>query len=120
MVIRISSLAMVVVDNLGVAPEVQDEAKAIAAEKTGIPVDRMLVCSTHTHSGPPSNGKDGPAGAYRKLLVEGIAESIIKAHGGLKPAKVGAAAHPLPEEVFNRRWYLKPGKMPPNPFGSPA
>lgn len=112
-----TTVALVVVDNLGVAPEVQDEAKAIAAEKTGIPVDRMLVCSTHTHSGPPSNGKDGPAGAYRKLLVEGIAESIIKAHGGLKPAKVGAAAHPLPEEVFNRRWYLKPGKMPPNPFG---
>ena len=27
------------------------------------------------------------------------------------------AAHPLPEEVFNRRWYLKPGKMPLNPFG---
>ncbi|HEX8912882.1 MAG TPA: hypothetical protein VF796_11020, partial [Humisphaera sp.] len=23
----------------------------------------------------------------------------------------------VPDEVFNRRWYLKPGKMQPNPFG---
>jgi hypothetical protein len=50
-------------------------------------------------------------------LVEGIAESIVRAHAALRPAAVGAAAHPLPEEVFNRRWYLKPGKMPLNPFG---
>jgi hypothetical protein len=35
----------------------------------------------------------------------------------LKPASIGAAAHPLPDEVFNRRWYLKPGQMPLNPFG---
>ncbi|MDW8267222.1 MAG: hypothetical protein RMJ52_18020, partial [Gemmataceae bacterium] len=36
---------------------------------------------------------------------------------GLRPAAVGAAAYPLPDEVFNRRWFLKPGAMPPNPFG---
>ena len=64
-----TTLAMVVVDNLGVAPEVQDEAKAIAAEKTGIPVNKMMICSTHTHSGPPSNGTSGPSAAYRELLV---------------------------------------------------
>lgn len=114
-----TTLAMVVVDNLGVAPEVIEEAKALAAEKTGIPVERMLVSSTHTHSGPSSNTKTGPAPAvaYRSLLLNGIAESIIQAHAALRPAAVGAAAHPLPEEVFNRRWFLKPGKMPPNPFG---
>lgn len=114
-----TSLAMVVLDSLGAGPEVVDEAKAIASAKTGIPADKMLVCSTHTHSGPPSNSRDskGPAAAYRTLLVDGLAESIIRAHAALRPAAVAAAAHPLPEEVFNRRWYLKPGKMPLNPFG---
>ncbi len=110
-------LAMVVVDNLGAGPDVLDEAKAIAAAKTGMPVDRMLISSTHTHSGPPLTTSSPPAAAYRKLFVEGVAESIILAHAALKPAAIGAAAHPLPEEVFNRRWYLKPGQMPPNPFG---
>jgi len=112
-----TTLVMVVVDSLGASPEVLEEAKQIAARKTGIPTNRMLICSTHTHSGPPSNAKNGPAGAYRKVLVKGLAESIVLAHAALRPASVGAASHPLPDEVFNRRWYLKPGKMPLNPFG---
>jgi len=114
-----TKVALVVVDNLGVAPEVHDEAKQIASKKTGMAADRMLICSTHTHSGPSSNTKEGPpqAVAYRKLLVEGIASAIVQAHEALRPAAVGAAAHPLPDEVFNRRWFLKPGKMPLNPYG---
>lgn len=114
-----TTLAMVVVDNLGLAPEVQDEAKDIAAKRTGMAPDKMLIASTHSHTAPSSNTKTGPAPAvaYRKLLIEGIAESIVRAHAALRPALVGAAAHPLPDEVFNRRWYLKPGQMPLNPFG---
>lgn len=113
------TVALVVVDNLGVAPEVHEAAKKIAAEKTGMRVDRMLICSTHTHSGPPSNTIEGPAPAvaYRQLLIDGIAQSIIDAHKALRPAALGVAAHPLPDEVSNRRWFLKPGKMPLNPFG---
>ncbi len=112
-----TTLAMVVVDNLGTGPDVLDEAKAIAAAKTGMTADRMLVSSTHTHSGPPLNTSSPLAAAYRKRFVEGVAASIIQAHAALKPAALGTAAHPLPDEVFNRRWYLKPGQMPPNPFG---
>ena len=112
-----TSLAMVVVDVLGAGPDVLDEAKAIAAAKTGIAVDKMLISSTHTHSGPSVNTRSEAASRYYKRFVDGIAESIIKAHAALRPASVGAAAHPLADEVFNRRWYLKPGKMPLNPFG---
>lgn len=57
------------------------------------------------------------ANVYRQVMLDGISQSIIKAHAQLRPALVGAAAQPLPSEVFNRRWYLKPGKMPLNPFG---
>lgn len=112
-----TKLAMVVVDTLGAGPDVLDEAKAIAVAKTGMAADKMLISSTHTHTGPPLNTRSEPAAAYRKLFVEGVAESIIQAHAALQSAAVGAAAHPLPDEVFNRRWYLKPGKMPLNPFG---
>ncbi|MBC8868876.1 MAG: neutral/alkaline non-lysosomal ceramidase N-terminal domain-containing protein [Planctomycetes bacterium] len=114
-----TTLAMVVVDNLGVAREAADDARALATERCGIPPEKILVASTHTHSAPSSNVKEGqPAAvAYRKLLIEGIAESIVRAHKALRPAAVGHAVHPLPDEVRNRRWYLKPGKMPLNPFG---
>lgn len=114
-----TTVAMVVVDNLGVAREVGDEAKRLAAERTGIPTERIFLAATHTHSAPASNVVDGPepAVAYRKVLIDGIVESIVLAHQALRPATVGHGAHPLPEEVFNRRWFLKPGKMQPNPFG---
>ncbi|OYW30914.1 MAG: hypothetical protein B7Z47_02700 [Chthoniobacter sp. 12-60-6] len=112
-----TTVAMVVVDVLGAGPDVLNEAKAIAAAKTGMAVDKMLISSTHTHSGPSVNTRSEIGASYYKRFVEGIAESIIKAHAALQPATIGAAAHPLPDEVFNRRWYLKPGKMPLNPFG---
>lgn len=114
-----TKLAIVLVDNLGVAREAVDEAKFLASRRCGILPENILLSSTHTHSAPPSNVTDGAkeAVAYRKILVEGVAEAIVRAHGNLRPAAVGAAAHPLPDEVFNRRWFLKPGKMPLNPFG---
>ncbi|MFN3158546.1 MAG: hypothetical protein ACE37I_04465 [Rubinisphaera brasiliensis] len=113
------TLAISVLDALGAPPEMLNEAKQIAADKTGIPVERMLICSTHSHSTPPSNRTEGSPGdvAYREQLINGLAEAIIVAHENLQPASVGMASHDLPEEVFNRRWFLKPGKMPPNPFG---
>jgi len=114
-----TTIAMVVVDNLGLSPALIVEAKQLASQKTGIPVEKILVSSTHTHSAPSSGGgKVGsPEAAYLQRLLDGIVESIVKAHETRRPATAGAASHPLPEEVFNRRWYLKPGKMTPNPFG---
>ena len=107
-----TKLAMVLVDSVGVSRPVADDAKALASKRCGIKPEKILVCSTHSHSAPSSG-----ASAYRTILTEGIAESIVRAHNALRPAAVGASAHPLPEEVFNRRWFLKPGKMPLNPFG---
>ncbi len=114
-----TTLALVVVDNIGVAQETCDEAKGVASKQCGIAVEKIMVSSTHTHTGPPSNVKQGPAPAvaYRKLLVAGITEAIVRAHAALRPAAVGAAASAVPDEVFCRRWFLKPGNMTPNPFG---
>jgi len=113
------TLAIVVVDNLGVAPERIEEAKGQASKATGIPTERMLISSTHTHSAPASSDADtsAPAAAYRKLLTAGVVKAIVDAHAALQSAQVGYAVEPLPDEVFNRRWFLKAGQMPLNPFG---
>ncbi|WP_417383142.1 hypothetical protein [Gimesia sp.] len=112
-------VAIVVLDTLGAPPEMLNEAKLIASEKTGIPVERILISSTHSHSTPPSNRTEGSPGdvAYREVLINGLARSIIQAFGQQQTASLGMASHDLPEEVFNRRWFLQPGKMPANPFG---
>ena len=113
-----TAVALVIVDNLQVPADVIDAAKSNAFRQCGIAVGNMLVASTHTHSGPACS-LTGPAPevAYRKVLVDGIAEAIVRAHAALRPAAAGAAAGSMPDEVYNRRWFLKPGKMPLNPFG---
>jgi hypothetical protein len=54
---------------------------------------------------------------YTKLLVEGLAEAVGRAASRLEPAKIGCAVESVPEEVSNRRWFMKEGAIPPNPFG---
>ncbi len=61
-----TTLTMVVVDNLGAGSDVLDEAKAIASKQTGIPVEKMLISSTHSHTAGALNTRTEPAAAYRR------------------------------------------------------
>ena len=94
------------------------EIKRIASEKCGIPPQNILIASTHSHTCPSSGTTEGDAALvdYRKVFLEGASTAIVQAHRNLQPANVGWASHPLEDEVRNRRWHLKPGKMPPNPW----
>ncbi len=112
-------MALAVVDSCYVKREEMDEAKGLASKRTGIPVGRMLVAATHTHSAPPSRAVagNGVEERYVKRLVAGIAEAIVAANGKLSPARIGVAVTPVPEELFNRRWFVKGDSVPPNPYG---
>jgi hypothetical protein len=114
-----SCIAMVVVDNLGVDPAAIEAAKQLAVKQTNIPTHRIMVSSTHTHTAPPTaiTTAGTTAAKYRELMINGIAESIVQAHQNLRAVEFGFNAKPLADEVFNRRWHLKPGRMPLNPFG---
>jgi len=88
-----------------------DEAKEIASKMTGIPTDKMLISSTHSHSAAPLSAKGAePVIVYRKLFVEGVAESIVKSACGVASRAFGAAVHPLPEEVFKSPLVSQAGK----------
>lgn len=112
-------LAIVVVDSCMVPREVMDAAKREAAEHTGIPVEQMLVSATHTHSAPASASvfqSDADA-EYQRFLSGRIADGIRRAVNNLAPARIGWGVGEVPDQVFNRRWRMKPGTIPPNPFG---
>jgi hypothetical protein len=49
-------LALVVVDTCMMPQSLIDEAKKLAAAQTGIPVERIMVSATHTHSAPAAMG----------------------------------------------------------------
>lgn len=123
-----TALAIVVVDSCYVPRDILDQAKERASEATGIASDYMLVSATHTHSAPPAGpgvglrvpGSDDLSAneaAYHERLVSGIAEAIATAYERRQPAEIGFASEPLPDEVFNRRWFMKEGTIPPDPFG---
>lgn len=112
-------LVMVIVDNLMINRETLDAIKLKAAASTGWKPEEMLIAATHTHSAPSISGSGGTkaAQAYREKAQAGIAQSIVDAVARLQPATVAFGSDAVPEEVFNRRWYLKEGTMPLNPFG---
>jgi hypothetical protein len=53
---------------------------------------------------------------YIDFLAQRIAEGIVQAHSQLEPARVGWAIGNNPRQVFNRRWFLRPGNPIDDPF----
>ncbi len=105
------------IDAIGVGREMTDAAKAIAAERTGWKATEMLVSGTHTHTAPKGGDTSPGRISYEKTRADGLANALIEAIESLEPAQVGFASDEEPSEVYNRRWYLKPGTMDRNPFG---
>ncbi len=105
------------IDAIGIGREMSDIAKSKAAKKTGWKTEEMLICATHTHSAP--KGGSGMPGreAYEKLKHDKLEEAIVLAIERLQLAKIGFSSEDEPSEVRNRRWFLEPGNMPPNPLG---
>jgi hypothetical protein len=112
-------LAFVVMDLCMVSREILDKAKARAHEETGIPVENMLMSAIHTHSGGTAAPvfQSDPDPAYVNFLSERAADAIIRAYRNRVPARIGWGVGQEPNQVFNRRWKMKPGTPMPNPFG---
>jgi len=115
-----TKLAIVVVDSCMIMRRELDEAKRMATEATGIPSDKILISATHTHTGVTAAGvfQSEPNPEYLPYLSAQIAKGIKQAHDNLAPAEIGFGVGKNDRQVFNRRWFLKPGTMPVNPFGN--
>jgi neutral ceramidase len=110
-------VVIALMDAIGVGREMTDECKAIVAEKTGWSVTEMLVSGTHTHTAPKGGDTSPGRIAYEQRRRDGLVEALTKAIESLEPAKVGFSSDEEPSEVYNRRWFLKPGTMEKNPLG---
>ncbi|MCX7671850.1 MAG: hypothetical protein N2439_17495, partial [Anaerolineae bacterium] len=113
-----TQLAIAVVDSCVVPRPLIDHAKAMAERQTGIPASHMLVSATHCHSAPSVWGALGTGvdEDYAQFLPPKIAEAIAGAKKNLAPARIGWAVGRDPKNVFCRRFVMKPGTAPTNPF----
>ncbi|HBJ82976.1 MAG TPA: hypothetical protein DDZ88_03695, partial [Verrucomicrobiales bacterium] len=112
-------IAFAIVDTCMMEQSLIDEAKGIASKQCGIPVDRMMVSATHTHSAPAAMGCLGTRKdtVYAKFLTPKIAEAIVTANAALQPARIGWGSFDDWEHTHNRRWIRRAGKEVVDPFG---
>lgn len=117
-------LALVVCDLLGLHRSVSVEARRLIEKATGIPASNVLISATHTHSAtsvigetPRSYASDVALDDYQRFVARRIADGVQRAATLLRPAEIAFGTVDVPEHVFIRRWFLKEGSMPPNPFG---
>src|SRR4029453_2358731 len=116
-------LALVVCDLLGIHRLVSEEARRLIEKQTGIPPSQVLISATHTHSASSALGKDRfphdqTLDDYQRFVAQRIADGVVRARNLLRPAELGFGTAQAPEHVFNRRWHMKAGTVPENPFGT--
>ena len=94
--------------------EIAGPVRRMVKERIGIAEENILICATHTHSGPEvfTRSKvradqeiDGSEidQMYLQRLIGKIAGSVVIAHQNMEEVKIGAAVGRLGEMVFNRR-----------------
>ncbi len=115
-------LVLVICDSLGIAREVYDAARQVIHQQTGIPEANMMMAATHTHSSISARGANrlvyyDQLTSYQEFLVSRIADGVRRAVNNLEPAQIGWGSAREATQVFNRRWFMKPGTPTPNPFG---
>ncbi len=115
-------IALVVCDLLGLHRSVSVEARRLIEEATGIPPQNVLISATHTHSTGTALGKNRYANEqvlddYQRFVAHRIADGVSRAVNLLRPAEVAFGTVDVPEYVYNRRWLMREGSVPPNPFG---
>ncbi len=109
-------IALIVVDIIGLTRELIDEAKRIIQHENGLSSENVMVSATHTHSMVRATGPQ-PFNDYQKLIIRRIVDVVRKAVFNLEPARIGWGVGSVPEHVFVRRWFMKPGSPVPNPYG---
>lgn len=116
-------LALVVCDLLGIHRIVSDEARKLIEQRLKIPPSHVLISATHTHSASSAMGQDRlrpdpTLDDYQRFVAQRIADGVQRALNKLRPAEMAFGTAEAPEHVFNRRWFMQPGTVPDNPFGT--
>lgn len=105
--------AIVCIDSCVIPAEMHDVVTARIFEYTGIPAQRVCLCSNHTHWGMPIG--DSPElncyadAAYRDVCYRVIADTVTLAYRRLADATAVFGSSELYGYSFSRDYYLKRG-----------
>jgi hypothetical protein len=124
-------IAMVFCDLVGLSLNVTTNARTRASKLTGIPVTNIVMCATHSHTGPlfddvrryyfheaamAKYGKDEKEAIYYPdFLVAKLVEVVQAARAKSHPAMLKVGIGKQENLAFNRRYHMKNGKVAFNP-----
>lgn len=113
-------IGIVVVDSCLMPRQFLDEAKQLAATRTSIRTDRMLISATHTHTAPSSMAALGTEAdaQYVPFLRQKLADALVAAEQNLQPARVGWGSGEAAQFTALRRWVRRPDRVAEDPFGN--
>jgi hypothetical protein len=115
-----TTLAIAIVDSCMAPRDVCDAIKQRVERDAGIPANRILIASTHTHSAPSlmdyclGTRKDP---AYAEFFIPQVAAGILKAKSQLEPAEAAWTSFEAPDHTHSRRWIHRPDSFEADPFG---
>jgi neutral ceramidase len=123
--------ALVFCDLIDIEGGLATTVRQRASKRAGVPVDHILICATHSHTGPLYSGslrqhlhdtaaaKDGAdlheRVDYPDLLAERLADVIARAARHLQPVTIETGRTELHGLAFNRRFHMKDGTVVFNP-----
>jgi hypothetical protein len=113
-------MLLATIDSCMVPRVVLDPVRAAISRQNAVAPECILISSTHTHSAPPAMHlfQSPTDEAYVKLLQSRLADAASMAFRRLRPARLGAAVGSEPSLVFHRRYFMRDGSVPPDPFGA--
>ena len=117
-------LAVIACDILGISADLAGLVREQIESQTGIPGEQVLICGTHTHTGPDyakdlcrfilsqqgKTPKTKPT-SYPAALVEAIAQSAVDASQNLQPLQLSTGSGEETSVAFNRRFVMKDGTI---------
>lgn len=116
--------AILAVDSCGVTRESCDAICAKITEYTGIPSDRVMISSTHTHTGGPTQIKDeilifethNPRDdIYLEMVRQLAADAVILAYQRMREATAAFGSGEVKGISFVRNYVMKNGTVKTNP-----
>ena len=101
----VTRVALVVVDLVGLDADVVRAIRKRIARTTGIESEAIMVCASHTHSGPltfPFRGMGRIDGRYLAQVADAVVEVVIAADADRRPGRL-YYARPEVQIGINRR-----------------
>lgn len=114
-----NTVLLFTVDLTNAYTEVMDAARLQISQRTGIPVDAIMVSCTHTHSAPDLLNENEPSiPRYIEAFQGWMVEAAVAALEDRAPAKVYTASTETENLNFVRRYLLSNGTYAGDNFGN--